>query len=81
MRRNLRSRDDVLTRREGNASVTKAEKKFSVSGSLMALYSILNVTAAVVFYLAASITGANSGESEIGELPFCNPDKLNTQHK
>jgi hypothetical protein len=47
----------------------------------MAVFSILSITSVVAFYLAAAITAAKSGESEIGELPFCNPDKLNSQHK
>lgn len=46
----------------------------------MAVFSIFSISG-IVFYLAACITAANGGESEIDELPFCNPDKLNTQHK
>jgi hypothetical protein len=47
---------------------------------LMAVFSILGATS-IVFYLAACITAAITGENKIRELPFCNPDDLNTQHK
>jgi hypothetical protein len=43
----------------------------------MATFNILGVIS-VVFYLAACLTPVNS---EIGELPFCNPDEVKTEHK
>jgi hypothetical protein len=43
----------------------------------MATFNILSVIS-VVFYLAACITPVNS---EIGELPFCNPDEVNRELK
>jgi hypothetical protein len=46
----------------------------------MAISNILSVIS-VVFYLVAYVTHVNSGKSEIRELPFCNPDEVNTEHK
>ena len=47
---------------------------------LMAFCNILRLTNVVALYLVAFIFAINS-ESEIRNLPFCDPDKLNIQHK
>lgn len=47
----------------------------------MACCNILRITTVVVICLVAFIVAVNRGESEIGELPFCDPDNLKTQHK
>jgi len=47
---------------------------------LMAFCNILRLTN-VALYLVAFIFAVYSSESEIGNLPFCDPDKLTTQHK
>lgn len=47
---------------------------------LMAFCNILRLTN-VALYLVAFIFAVSSNESEIGSLPFCDPDKLTTQHK
>jgi len=48
---------------------------------LMAFCNILRLTNVVALYLVAFIFAVNSSEREIGNLPFCDPDKLTTQHK
>ncbi|XP_069671586.1 eukaryotic translation initiation factor 2-alpha kinase isoform X4 [Periplaneta americana] len=47
----------------------------------MANFSIFSLTIVVAFYFAASVISVTSNESKIGELPYCGPDKLNTNHK
>lgn len=48
---------------------------------LMAFCNILRLTNVVALYLVALIFAVSSNESEIDNLPFCDPDKLTTQHK
>jgi hypothetical protein len=48
---------------------------------LMAFCNILRLTNVVALYLVAFIFAINSSEGEIRNLPFCDPDKLTTQHK
>jgi len=48
---------------------------------LMAFCNILRLTNVVALYFVAFIFAVYSSESEIDNLPFCDPDKLTTQHK
>lgn len=65
--------------RNGDLSYTESVLIYLVY--LMAFCNILRLTNVVAVYLVAFIFAVNCSKSEIGKLPFCDPDKLTTQHK
>jgi hypothetical protein len=64
---------------EGNVDSSHTGSVF-ILVHLMAFCNILRLTNVVALYLVAFIFVVNSSESEIGNHPFCDPDKF-TQHK
>lgn len=65
---------------ERNVDLTRTGTVF-ILVHLMAFCNILRLTKVVALYVVAFIFTVNSNESEIGNLPFCDPDKLTAQHK
>ena len=45
----------------------------------MAVFSICGVNKIVAFCLAACMLAVNSEEGEIGKLPYCGPDNVNSE--